>query len=1411
MKTYIRLGLDIGSTTIKLVAMDEEFNILYKKYMRHYSSIKETIISIFTSALDQLKDSQVVLSITGSGGFSVAKHLAVQFVQEVVASTKAIEVFLPETDVAIELGGEDAKITYLSDVVEQRMNGTCAGGTGSFIDQMASLIQTDASGLNDLAKNHSSLYSIASRCGVFAKSDIQPLLNDGAKKENIAVSILQAVVNQTIGGLSQGKSIQGNVALLGGPLFFMSELRKRFQISLGLSDDEVLVPEDGHFFVAMGAALSTEKKEEPVNFSCLYDKVLELTYEADDKELDLEALFTSEEEYTSFKERHDKAKVKRGDLSTYAGDAFLGIDAGSTTTKVALIDSESRLLYEHYSSNKGNPLDSTISALQDLYSKLNDQTTIRYSTVTGYGEKLIQEALLIDSGEIETVAHVRAAREFLPSVDFVIDIGGQDMKSMQIKDGYINSIMLNEACSSGCGSFIETFASSVNMSISDFANLGISSKAPVDLGTRCTVFMNSRVKQAQKEGASPADISAGISLSVIKNALFKVIRLRSPEEMGENIVVQGGTFYNDSVLRAMEIVSKREVVRPDIAGLMGAFGCAVLSKERYESGYETAMLGAKDLLDFNIENDIKRCELCGNHCLMTVNTFSDGRSYVTGNRCERGIGLEVSPNKLPNLYDYKYKRTFGYKSLPEKDAHRGVIGIPRALNIYEDYPFWHTFFTELGYRVVISRKSSHDLFEEGMDSIPSESVCYPAKLAHGHIKDLISQGVSKIFYPSIPYTIEEDSTAGNHYSCPIVTSYPETLRVNMDELRHGPVTFINPFLPLDDEKRLVKRLAEELSGEKLSLSEIKQAVRKAYEAHESFKKDIHDKGEETLKLLQETGQKGIVLCGRPYHVDPEINHGVPELISSYGFAVFTEDSLDHLQPIERPLRVVDQWVYHNRMYRAASFAARQDNLEVIQLVSFGCGLDAVTTDQISELLDQYNKIYTMVKIDEISNLGAIRIRVRSLLAALKEREAQDIKSSRRYEFEPRVLFTKKMRESYTILAPQMAPMHFELIESALRPEGYNLKLLPSVDKKAIDVGLQYVHNDACYPTIITVGQIMNALKSGEYDLESTAVIISQTGGGCRATNYIAFIKKALKDAGMSHIPVISLNAVGLEKHPGFRITPKAAKKMVQCMIYGDLLMRLVNRTRPYEKVKGSVNALHEKWATKLKRDLSLNQHYKENMYKIVQDFDRIPIYEDIQKPRVGVVGEILVKFHPTANNNLVDLLEREGAEAVVPDLTDFFLYSAYNSKFKHENLSGTLKGKYLGHLAIEAIELMRKDMKKALEKSKRFHAPRRIEEVARGASNHLSLGHTTGEGWFLTGEMVELLEEGVENILCLQPFACLPNHITGKGMVKELRTSYPRSNIVPIDYDPGASEVNQLNRIKLMLSTAVKNLDRQHA
>ena len=1419
MSNLLHVGLDVGSTTVKIVVMNDKLETIYNDYQRHFSDTKNTVCNVLESLCSMYPESTFTIALTGSGAMSAAKFLDLPFIQEVVSCKRAVEKYIPQTDVVIELGGEDAKIIYFDKSIEQRMNGTCAGGTGAFIDQMASLLHTDPTGLNELAKNHQMIYPIASRCGVFAKTDIQPLLNEGAAKEDIAASIFQAVVNQTISGLACGRPIRGKVAFLGGPLNYLPELRNRFIETLHLEGDSIIIPEEAHLLVAKGAALDSLEAH-PITVEKLKSKIEVLRVSHDDTSNPLAPLFSIDADYQEFKERHAKDTVEKADLKTYEGDAFVGIDAGSTTTKLVLIDNEGRLLYSLYGSNEGNPLQSVIKMLKQLYSELPEAVTLRFSGVTGYGEKLIQTALNVDLNEIETIAHYTAAKKFMPNVTSIVDIGGQDMKYIKMKNGAIDNIMLNEACSSGCGSFIETFAKSLNLSIEEFVQAAIESRRPVDLGSRCTVFMNSKIKQAQKEGYSVGDISAGLSYSVIKNAIQKVMKIRDMKKLGAHIVVQGGTFYNDAVLRAFELIVGRNVVRPDIAGLMGAYGVALLAKEQYEANldmeYVSTITKNEDLDKLKIDISHVRCNGCENHCLLTINKFSNGARYISGNRCEKGAGIVQGKTELPNLVKYKYERLFNYKPLDEKDAPRGTIGIPRVLNMYEDYPFWFTFLTNLGFRVIISEKSNRKTYEKGMESMPSESVCFPAKLSHGHIIGLIKQGIKTIFYPCMPYSRKEYDKADNHYNCPIVISYSEVLKNNIEELKEKDIKFLNPFLPFE-AKNLAKTIMElpEFAEYNFTKKELLEAAKKAEEEYQNFKEDIRKKGQETVEYIEKNNLKGIVLAGRPYHVDPEVNHGIDTLITSLGLCVLTEDSISN-QADPKPLRVVNQWVFHARLYAAADFVGKHDNLELVQLNSFGCGVDAVTTDQVEEILTSYGKMYTLIKIDEINNLGAVRIRIRSLLASMKKRLANKEleKGTGDYEIHKKI-FTKEMKdEGYTILIPQMAPIHFELLETAVRSCGYNVELLRNCTEHTVETGLKYVNNDACYPSILTTGQMIEALESGKYDINKTALIMSQTGGGCRATNYIGFIRKALKDAGFENVPVISFNVVGMEKMPGFKITLPLIEKLLKMVVYADLLQKMLTKNRAYEVNKGETQKLFDEWMEKCKKLLekSSMKEFKQSIYDIVNDFEKIELDTSVEKPKVGIVGEVLIKYHPYGNNFVADKLEEEGAEVVLPDFMGFIKFIAtHKITFNQLIKTDKIKSKIF-KTAIKLIDLLEKDERIALANSKKgYLQPCDIWELEDKVKNILSIGNQTGEGWFLTAEMIEYIESGIPNIVCVQPFACLPNHVVGKGVIKTIRNEFPDANISPIDYDPGASEANQTNRIKLLMTVAKDNLKKQQS
>ena len=973
----LRIGIDIGSTTVKVVVLDEQNKLLFRSYERHYSKTRERACETLHSITGLLAGKQVKMVITGSAGLGVANASGIDFVQEVYATAAAVNTYIPKTDAVIELGGEDAKIIFFGGALEERMNGSCAGGTGAFIDQMATLMNVTVGELDALSLKHEKIYPIASRCGVFAKSDIQPILNQGGRKEDVAASIFQAVVDQTVAGLTQGRELKGRIVFLGGPLHFLMGLRERFVETLKLDGDHAIFPEDGDCFAAMGAALcatdyapvlfedALKKLEESVDTTTLVDT--------------MPPLFRDVGEYGAFCARHNAKRPPQTDIKTYRGPAWLGIDAGSTTTKLALITENGGLLYTYYHSNQGNPVAIVLEQLRTIYAMCGDRIQIRGAAVTGYGEDLIKNAFSCDLGLVETVAHYKAAAHFNPDVDFIIDIGGQDMKCFKIRNGAVDSIMLNEACSSGCGSFIETFAKALGSNIADFSKMGLFAKKPVNLGSRCTVFMNSSVKQAQKDGASVEDISAGLSISIVKNAIYKVIRAASADDLGQHIVVQGGTFLNDAVLRSFERELGREVTRPTIAGIMGAFGAALAARDLHLE--RSALLSSQDLEKFTHTAKPATCGLCTNHCSLTVNTFDGGRRFISGNRCSRPLGEE--PHHLPDLMRYKYQKLRALHGKGEGDGSRGRIGIPFGLNMYENLPFWFTFFTKLNFEVVLSPESSRKLYLKGQRTIPSDTVCYPAKLLHGHVEALVEAGVDAVWYPCMSYNNDE-GIGDNHYNCPVVAYYPELIAANVPSLKQ--TRFLDPYVGLWRHKDFGKRIAQLMHQEfGIPKKESAAAARAAYEAYEAYVHDVRATGKEYIDYARSHGLNIIVVCGRPYHIDPEINHGINDLITSFGFVLVTEDALSYLEGYA-PRKVLNQWTFQSRMYNAARYVCTQPDMQVVQLVSFGCGTDAITTDEMRSILEDGDKLYTQLKIDDISNLGAVKIRIRSLMAAIDARK-----------------------------------------------------------------------------------------------------------------------------------------------------------------------------------------------------------------------------------------------------------------------------------------------------------------------------------------------------------------------------------------------------------------------------------------
>jgi len=1406
--TPCRLGIDIGSTTVKTLLLDQTGQVLQARYMRHGAAALATLGVLLDELGEAYPELETRPMMTGSGALALSAALGIPFVHEVRAAAKALHDLAPQTDVAIELGGEDAKILFFGQNIDQRMNENCAGGTGAFIDQMAALLRTDAGGLDALAARHTVIYPIAARCGVFAKTDVVSLINEGAAREDIAASIFQAVVDQTIGGLACGRPIRGYVAFLGGSLHFLPQLRKRFEATLALDEEHSINLPHAQYAVALGAALSA-----PGQALSLVElrRSFAASQHAPRRHANgLRPLFADDLEYQNFYDRHSRERVPHSDAATSTGDVFLGLDVGSTTVKAVLIDALGRVLAQGYQRNQGNPLPVITGMLAGMLDTLPAATRLRYSAATGYGAEFACVAVGVDIAEVETVAHYKAACGLRPDVTFVLDIGGQDIKCLKIKDAQIQGISLNEACSAGCGAFLENFAATLGMSIEDFVRCALTSRHPVDLGTRCTVFMNSKVKQAQKEGAKVEDIAAGLCYSVIRNALYKVLRIRRPEELGDHVVVQGGSFSNDALLRALELLLEHEVYRPHLSGLMGAYGAAIIARERAVEHASSSLLSAAGMRDLSCTTDTARCPGCHNHCVLTTSNFSDGRMFRSGNRCSKGSGQKKAEHPpMPDLYAWKCHRLFEhYKPLPENKAPCGRIGIPRVLNMFENYPFWFTLFTALGYRVELSPPSSKTLYDSGLSSMPSQSVCYPAKLAHGHIHALVRRGLTQIFFPCLNTSprIAKDDSGAREFNCPVVAGYPQVIRLNAEELRTHGVTLHTPFLSMHNQGALLKSLIKEMG---LPHGQVYRAIRAAAAEQDSYLKELRAEGERTLAWLEHTNNFGVVLAGRPYHADPGIHHGLPGLICSLGAAVLSEDSIVHLAR-PGPLRVVDQWSYHSRLYRAAALVAERPHLELVQLTSFGCGIDAITADQVAEILAQAEKMHTLIKIDEGSSLGAARIRIRSLMAAVHDKQrAAGGRPFANVQPAPqrsvvKALFTDAMRTTHDILIPQMAPLHFSLLEEVFRRQGYRARILEKVGPEAVESGLTHVHNDACYPALVTIGQLMHAIHSGECDPERAALLFAQTGGSCRATNYIPLLRKALYGRGLHHIPVLSFNVSYMEPHPGFQMDGTLLRQGIRAVIYGDMLQRLSLRARPYEKKPGDSARLVETWTRTLRDGLIFSTKdavHNAAMLHMTEDFAGIPV-RDERKPRVGIVGEILLKYHPDANNHAADIVEAEGGEAVLPDLIDFILYNLYDNIYRAQHLGGSLRDAFWDALRIRIVEGMRQGARKALRSFPRFGRMPTLKELRRMTQSVVSMGNQAGEGWLLTADMIHFITDGAPNILCLQPFGCLPNHITGRGVVRELTRRWPQANIGLIDYDPGASESNQINRIKLIMAAA---------
>lgn len=1403
----LSLGIDIGSTTIKYALVDGNKTILAARYERHKSAVVQTLKELLKDLTDRMDCQQARVRLSGSGALMLASVTGVGFVQEVVAAGTYLRANDPLLDVAVELGGEDAKIIYLTQGVELRMNEACAGGTGAFIDQMASLLDTDPKGLDELAQKAKRSHPIASRCGVFAKTDVVALLNSGVRREEIARSIFEAVADQAISGLACGRPIAGRVAFLGGPLHFLPELAHAFERKLKASGTTFEHFDNSQYAVAYGAALDAfdNAADSEPSLKDFLEKIAPISTIAGETNV-LAPFFKNEEELTAFKARHAQHHAKRALLENAKGDLFLGIDLGSTTVKLALIDSEGAIIDSWYDHNEGDPLPKLIPKVLELAAKISPDASIRSICTTGYGASLAQAALGSQFNEVETLAHQRAAVAFDPQTSYVIDIGGQDMKCLKVKGGAIADVKLNEACSSGCGSFIETYAKQLGLTLEDFVDRALHAKHPCDLGTRCTVFMNSKVKQAQSAGATVDDIAAGLCHSIVLNALHKVLRIADTKQLGEHVLVQGGTFLNDAILRAFEVYIGREVIRPDIAGLMGAYGAALIAKERTTKDTPALDLSEKALDLSDVKTTQFRCQSCNNHCLLTLHRFASGQKHVSGNRCDFALKGAEAKN-AEHFIDKKLALLFNREPLPADTAPRGTIGIARVLNIYEHYPYWFELFTKLGFHVELSPFSDHYIAGLGVESIPSQSLCLPAKLAHGHVTWLTKKGVKKIWLPCIPKERTNFQNVPGRFACPVVGGYPEALKLNF-ECTHKESSILTPFVDLNEAATVIKAVAKAFP--EISISEIKEAVQSAETAQQTYQRQIRQMGEKCWREHEISKTPLVVIASHPYHMDPFVNHGICTLIASMGVEIVTEDSIAHMAPDTTSLDVIDQWTFHSRLYRAAELVRDKSWAELVHLVSFGCGLDAITSEQVKRILEPAGKLYTMLKIDEGDTLGAARIRLRSLFAAVKDRRnnVAGIHESP-VVWHPNVpkkpLNPKAVK---TIYIPQMAPIHFPILESALKSLGYNVKLLPEVRPEAIQLGLRYVNNDACYPAIVVIGQLLDTVLSKDFDRETSALLLAQTCGPCRATNYATLLKWALKDLDMEDLPVITISTRKISGTEHLPLGLKGINRIALAVIYGDLLQKLYLKTRSYEIEKGSAQALLQKWQAVACRDINKGRRgLRQNAKRMAEDFAAVAI-DRIQKPQVGIVGEILLKYHPQANLQILEELFAEGAEPRLGDISSFLLYCLYDPVFQAKALKGPQTRAFVSALLVRYFESLRAIANQALVEAG-FEAMPTLNEHLKRLKSLMSPAQQAGEGWLLTAEMVEFLETGAPNVLCLQPFACLPNHITGKGVMRVLRELYAGANLCAIDFEAGTSRANFTNRLKLFMAQAKSNGDKK--
>ncbi len=1403
----MKLGIDLGSSTAKVVILTEQNELKFKMYKRHNGRIKETLLNILNQLIPQYAEQQFTLNITGSAGMGLAMRIELPFVQEVIALSKAIRTLYKEITTFIELGGEDAKIVLFSEhqAPEMKMNGSCAGGTGSFIDQMASLLNTEPSDLNEMAKQSQKKLYIASRCGVFAKTDVQALLNKGENKNDIARAVFIAVANQAITSLLAGAEVKGNVLFAGGPLTFLSELRAAFVEALELPEENFLLPEHSEVLVAIGAALASQNNIQKLTLPELLNALSN-----EKKNLQtirtLEPLFKSQNEYEAFKKRHEQYRISRlsAEQSQLSKQLFLGIDAGSTTTKLLLIDEKNRIVDQYYAANSGTPLEVAIEGLKQFRPHLQSGK-LRAAFATGYGEEFIKIALNLDGGIVETMAHFTAGSLFNDRLSFIVDVGGQDIKSIKIENGIVSDIQLNEACSSGTGSFIQTFAGNLNLSLEEFVRQALFARHPVDLGTRCSVFMNSKVKEALKDGLPVRDIAAGLAYSVVKNALYKVIKIRNADELGENVFVQGGTFKNDAVLRAFELLTGKNVIRLNISEYMGAFGAALYAKQFYENnpGHHTTF--SIDVIEqINYSRRELHCNGCGNKCSISQFTFANKNRFYTGNRCERYFSNKSTEDRIEENFFrdreamlFEVERYMDRSELPAIDPDKPVIGIPRVLAVYEHYPFFYSFFRRLGFKVVLSDNTSQQMYYRGLRTVAADNLCLPAKVSHGHIFNLIDKKVDRIFVPSIVFENPETKDSKNSFNCPIVTGYGEVLKENIKTdipIDSFPMSF--NFMP--GVKQSAYRYLKEYG---VSKHDINHAVSFALKTEHSSIRMQKERGREIIEKAQKENKPLIIVMGRPYHQDPLVNTGILDLIYDLGAYAIPESAIPNLHEMNlEGVLPLTQWSYHNRLYLAAKWMTRQtyDKIAAVQLNSFGCGPDAVVVDEVKSIVESGGRIYISIKIDEMSNLGAAKIRIRSVLEALRQNSS--IRLRKRQYSKP---YEKSDRKK-TIIVPYFARMYSELLEPVFHHLGYRIVTLQEQSKEAVETGLKYVNNDMCYPALIVIGDILRALQSGKYNPDETVVALSQTNGQCRASNYVPLLKKALVDAGYLNTPVVSLSTDSFAE--GFRFNPvKFIKYSVMMFAIADGIQRMKLRTKPYEIKKGETVRLVTQLIDELKerayRQKPDRKMLHEFMHYAIERFNAIDVHYDKPFPKVGVVGEIYLKNNCFSNNYLVDWLEKRKREVVKPPMLDFFEYIHFTEMYNRENgINEPLALKrFFKNIYYKTIAHYQKVVEKELRAFDRYEPLKTVEEATETIAPPVPLYIQFGEGWLLPMEIAEMAKSGVKDVISMQPFGCISNHIVAKGAYRQLKDTYD-INMLLLDYEPGTSDVNTVNRLELFLS-----------